>query len=172
MGQKAWGRKHGAESMGQRAWGREHGAWSMGHGAWGFVAFMPKWLLSHAIAIPCLVYKCRFVSDIAPFAPANPLVLFVPFVSWWLLSHAIAIPCLSYICRFVSVLLALHQQTSSYSSFPMCLCGYLPFHLCCWAVDSCRPISILCVSKPLSALCALRALVVTLPRYSHSLFVV
>jgi len=33
MGQRAWGREHGAESMGQRAWGKEHGAW--GRWAWG-----------------------------------------------------------------------------------------------------------------------------------------
>ncbi|HSV76032.1 MAG TPA: hypothetical protein VLH37_03270 [Bacteroidales bacterium] len=34
MGQRAWGRGHGAEGMGQRAWSRGHGAEGMEKGAW------------------------------------------------------------------------------------------------------------------------------------------
>jgi len=35
MGQRAWGRGHGAEGRGQRAWGRGRRAWGRGQRAWG-----------------------------------------------------------------------------------------------------------------------------------------
>ncbi len=35
MGQRAWGREHGAWGRGHRAWGMAHGASDMEFGAWG-----------------------------------------------------------------------------------------------------------------------------------------